>query len=289
MKEKIREIIKQARALPTAPTVVAELSLLLKSEDARAQDFERIIRPDPALTANLLHLANSAYFGVRRQISSVRQAVAFLGTDRVFELASSAWFCQVLPDRIPGYDVSSKSLWIHSVAVGVLCEQLASACHMRPPEMAFTAGLLHDIGKLVIGALLVDKLDFVLLDIRENQRSFIEAERRALGTDHAEVGEMLCNMWGLPPNLAWAAGRHHNPASAPKEADRVLIDLIHLADGIAHSLGFGYDIGELARTVDDTVLDRLLITPAAVDRAMTDCVVNQIWEMGDMVSGGISC
>lgn len=289
MKEGIKSIIERTRALPTVPTVLAELALLLRDENAKAQDFERVIRPDPALTANLLRLANSAYFGFRRNISSVRQAIALLGTDRVFELATSAWFCTVLPERIPGYDVSAKSLWIHSVAVAVLSEQLAAACGIRPPGMVFTAGLLHDIGKLVIGSLLVDKLDVILTDIRENEMSFVDAERRALSMDHAEVGEILCEMWNLPPCIAKVAGRHHNPHGVSGDEDQTLVDLIHLADGLAHSLGFGYDIGEMARTVDGQALERLLITESAVDRAVSDGVLNQIWEMGDMVSGGITC
>ena len=289
MREGIKKIIERTQALPASAGTLADLSRLLRSENTGVNDIERVIRPDISLTANLLRLANSAYFGLRRKVTSVRQAIALLGSDRVFELASSAWFCSVLPERIPGYDVSAKSLWIHSVAVGVLCEQLAAAAHCPSPDFAFTAGLMHDVGKLVIGTLLVDKIDGVLVDIHQNNRSFIEAEHRALGMDHAEVGEILCDMWGLPPNLVWAAGCHHAPNTAPPGADQSLIDLIHLADGLAHSLGFGYDVGELARSVDGNALDRLLITSNAVDRAVNDSVLNQIWEMGDLVPGSITC
>ena len=229
MKEGIKKIIERTQALPASAGALAELSRLLLSENTGILDIERVIRRDVSLTANLLRLANSAYFGLRRKVTSVRQAVTLLGSERVFELASSAWFCSVLPERIPGYDVSAKSLWLHSVAVGVLCEQLAAAAHAPSPDFAFTAGLMHDVGKLVIGTLLVDKIDSVLADVHRNNRSFIEAEHRALGMDHAEVGELLCDMWGLPPNLAWAAGCHHAPNTTPPNADQPLVDLIHLA------------------------------------------------------------
>ncbi len=289
MKEGIRRILEKTKALPPAPTVSAALSVLLKDDAARSQDFERIIRFAPDLTANLLRLANTDYFGRRRNISSIRRAVAVLGTDRIFELACGAWFCGVLPERIPGYDVSAKSLWIHSVAVGVLCEQLAVAARIRPPETAFAAGLLHDVGKLAVGTLLEDKLDLIMTDVHTHRLSFIEAERRALSMDHAEVGEILCDTWNLPKNIAYAAGRHHYPNDAPEDADQALIDLAHLADGLALSLGFGYDIGEMSRTVEAGALDRLLITENTVDLAVNDAVLNQIWEIGDMVSGPISC
>jgi HD-like signal output (HDOD) protein len=289
MKEGIRKIIEQTKALPTTPTVVAALASLLKDENARAQDFEQVIRPDPSLSANLLRLANSAYFGGGRKVSTVRQAVAFLGTERIFEIAASAWFCKALPERIPGYDVSAKSLWIHSVAVGVLCEKLAETCRLHPPEMAFTAGLLHDIGKLVIGTLLMDKFDNVLLEVQNKNRSFIEAERAALSTDHAEMGEMLCDIWNLPKPIGWAAGYHHIPSDAPPEADQSLVDLIHLADGLAHSLGFGYDVGKIDATVDGDVLERLFITESNIESTANEKVLHQIWEMGDLVAGGITC
>ncbi len=289
MKQAIRKILAQTQTLPTAPAVPADLASLLKNENARAQDFEQVIRPDLALSADILKLANSAYFGGGRRIATIRQAVAFLGTERIFELAASAWFCKTLPERIPGYDVSAKSLWIHSAAVGVLCEKLAEVGRIQVPDMAFTAGLLHDIGKLAIGTLLVDKLDIVLWDMQTNRQSFTEAERHALGTDHAEVGEMLCDAWHLPKNLGFAAGYHHLPADAPIGADQSLVDLIHVADGLAHSLGFGYDLDEREANVDGNVLDRLLLSEESVQTAADDAVLHQIWEIGDIVAGGISC
>ncbi len=91
MKSFIEKIIRECNALPTLPSVIADMARLLDDDNTGAADFEKVVRPDPALTANLLKLANSAYFGARRQIVSVRQAIVFLGTDRIFELAATAW------------------------------------------------------------------------------------------------------------------------------------------------------------------------------------------------------
>ena len=283
------KVIKEAQSLPSVPSVVAELSSLLRDERAGAADFERVVRYDPALTANLLRLANSAYFGLRREVSSVRQAIAFLGTDRVFELATSAWFCQVLPERVPGYDISAKSLWLHSIATGILSEQLAAALKLKPPDMAFTSGLLHDIGKLVVGTLLHDRADMIVSDMNENGRSFVESEKAALGTDHTEVGGLLCRIWQLPPSLEWSARWHHFPGECPPEVDQPLVDLIHLSDCLAHSLGFGADVCPEAREIKSETIERLLVDDSALDRATSDDTVSQIWEMGQLVSGGISC
>ena len=276
-------------ALPTVPTTVAELALLLDDEGAGAAEFEAVVRPDPALTANVLKLANSAYFGARRQIVSVRQAIAFLGTDRVFELAATAWLASSLPRRIPGYDVSAKSLWLHSLSVAVLNEQLAIAGRIRPPEMAFTAGLLHDLGKLVLGTIMAEEIDAVFEALHSHEKTFIDAEREVLGIDHGEVGAMLCETWHLPKPLEWAARWHHDPNGLPLGADQVLVDLTHLSDSLAHTLGLGSDVGELSRKIEPDVWERLILDQTEIDQAISNSVMSQIWEMGDMVSGGITC
>jgi putative nucleotidyltransferase with HDIG domain len=201
--------------------------------------------------------------------------------------------CSVLPYRIPGYDISAKSLWLHSVATGVLCERLASALRIKPPDLLFTAGLLHDIGKLVVGALLVGQSERILQEINNNGTTFFKAEQTLLDTDHAEIGALLCETWALPPALAWTARWHHSPNEAVEHAserlDLTLIDLVHLADGLAHTLGFGADIGALSRTIENETMDRLLVDKQSIDQTVSETVINCIWEMGDMVAGGISC
>jgi putative nucleotidyltransferase with HDIG domain len=284
-----QEIIRESTSLPSMPTVVAELSSLLRDDRAGATDFERVVRHDPALTANLLRLANSAYFGLRREISSVRQAIALLGSDRVFELAASAWFCHVLPESIPGYDISAKSLWLHSIAAAVLCEQLTGALRLKPPEMAFTAGLLHDIGKIVIGTQLAKKSEIIVKGTADPAKSFAQIEVEAIGTDHAEVGALLCKSWHLPEALEWSARWHHFPNDCPEYVDQQLVDLVHLSNTIAHSLGFGADVYQITREAKPDTFERLLVDDSALDRVTSDTTVSQIWEMGQLVSGGISC
>ena len=285
----IKEIIKEVETLPSLPIVVAKMAAMLNDDSSGAADFERVVRPDPALTTNLLKLANSPFFGARRQISTVRQAIAFLGTERLFELVTSAWFSKTLPRRIPGYDVTAKSLWLHSVAVGILNEQLARAAHIPTPDMAFTAGLLHDIGKVAAGAILAEQIDVVFVELNVADHDMLQAEREVLGINHAEVGGILCKEWQLPENLEWAARWHHDPNGAPPGVNQELVDLTHLADCLAHNLGFGSDIKEQTRQVAPEVLDRLILDVPTIDAAVSSDVTGQIWEMGELVSGGISC
>ncbi len=285
----ISDALRRMKKLPTLPTSVARLASVINDDRTGAAQFEKIIRPDPALTANLLKLANSAYFGARREIGNVRQGIAFLGVKRVFELAASAWFSQSLPERILGYEVTAKSFFLHCLSVGALAEQLAIEAAMKPPEMVFTAGLLHDVGKLAAGALMLEKSDEVMFEMGSSDLSFYAAEAKVLRTDHTEIGEALANEWSLPREIAWAARWHHEPSKAPAYVDRDLVDLIHLADSMAHSLGFGADIGELARAVDSESMERLIVGEEEMDRAAGESVICQIWEMGEVLPGGLGC
>lgn len=279
-----REVLRKAKGLPTLPTAVARLAALLDDETAGAADFEKIVKPDPALTANLLRLANSAFFGARRQITSVRQAIALMGVRRVFELAASASFSRVLPNRIPGYEIDAKGFWRHSVAVAVLAEHLVKRAGRRPPEMTFTAGLLHDIGKLAIGSVLVEESEEILSRMWGSDVSFVQAEKNVIGTDHTEVGDVMAEEWNLPLAVSWAIRWHHDPGGAPDEADRLLVDLIHISDVVSQSLGFGADVGGLARTVDEASVKRVGLSVQEVETVAGEAI-DQIKEMDALLSG----
>ncbi|MDD5308938.1 MAG: HDOD domain-containing protein [Deltaproteobacteria bacterium] len=273
------DIVARIRNLPTMPGAVVRLFALAKDESSNAGDFEQVIRPDPAMTANLLRLANSAYFGCRRQVTSVRQAITLLGVERVFEIASGAFFARTMPARLPGYDVPADAFWTHCIAVAALSERLAKELGFEAPSLTFTAGLLHDAGKLVIGSFLLEESERFVSSLRVEDATLVEVERRLLGTDHAEVGALVAESWDLPPAIGWAAQWHHLPGGIPEGVDRMLVDLVHAADCLAHSLGFGADVGELSRRVDPLVTERLGIKARRLERVASE-LIDQIGEMG---------
>ncbi|MBN2714773.1 MAG: HDOD domain-containing protein [Deltaproteobacteria bacterium] len=274
------QVLRKIESLPTLPTAVAQLSKLIADPSASARDFEAVIKPDPSLTANLLRLANSAYFGLRREVTSVRQAITLLGNKRVFEIAASAAFSRVIPSHIPGYRIESSQFWLHSIAVAVLAERLAVELHIKAPGLLFTAGLLHDLGKLAIGQFLEDEQSELLSKLSAEEMSFSEAEKEMLGTDHSEVGEEIAKQWDLPDSVIWTARWHHNPETM-KNVDNALVDLVHLADCMAHMFGYGADVGELARAVDPRVASRLGFNVHSIEAVGSD-TEEQIREMGEM-------
>ncbi len=278
-----REVLRKAKGLPTLPVVVTRLTALLNDKKAGAARFESVVKPDPALTTNLLRLANSPYFGLRREVTSVRQAIALLGVNRVFELAASASFNHVLPKNIPGYEIESKSFWLHCISVASMSEKLAQVAGVRPPEMTFTAGLLHDIGKLAFGSLFAQEFEDILDLMWSGDVSFVDSERETIGIDHAEIGGVLADEWSLPKEVEWAARWHHDPNGAPKEVDSMLIDLVHLADCLAHTMGFGADAGQLARKMEEGSMKRLGFKVQSLEQTVGD-VMDQILEMGEAFS-----
>lgn len=274
-----KRILSRVDSVPTPSVSVSRLYALLHDERAGASDFERMIKPDPALTANLLRMANSPFFGLSRKVTSIQHAITLMGTKRLFEAATSASFLRLLPPKLLGYEIEAKAFWLHSIAVAILSEKLAVKLGLRASDLTFTAGLLHDIGKLVIGFALAEESEEIRSRINKGNMSLVSAEQEVLGTNHAEIGAAVGDKWTLPEPLVIAAQWHHTPSDLPEEADRSIAELVHVADSLAHSLGFGADVGELHREVDPRVLQRIGVKNKQLMQLASE-VTEQIKEMG---------
>jgi putative nucleotidyltransferase with HDIG domain len=263
------ELLTNIKKLPTFSTTVVRLSSILNDPDATVGEFESIILPDVALTANLLRLANSAFFGLPRRIGSTREAITLLGMKRVYELGAMAAIEAVVPDRLPGYGIDAASYWCHSVAVAVLSERLSKDRKLIAPALTFTAGLMHDIGKLVISQFLAEAQAALHQEMTGNNKSLVESEREVLGTDHCEVGADIARAWNLPDEVALVATAHHDPDELNQGKGDIMVDLVHIADCVAHSLGFGADVGELRRTLRVAALERLGLKATDLERVVS--------------------
>lgn len=279
----LERILESADRLPTMSTAVSRLHTLIHDPRAGASDLERVIKPDPTLTANLLRMANSPLFGAPRRVTSVKHAITLLGMKRVYEAAVSASFIKLIPSRLPGYEMESKKFWDHSGAVAVLAERLATELGLKAPDLIFTAGLLHDVGKLVIGAFLAEQSAQMRAQLVQAETTLYATEQELLGTTHAEVGAGLCEKWQLPRQLAWAARWHHQPESIAAEVDHVLVDLVHVANNLSHAIGFSTDTGELARSVDPTSMTRLGLTVQRLEH-LAGTTLEFVSAMGDVFS-----
>ncbi|MDP1826370.1 MAG: HDOD domain-containing protein [Archangium sp.] len=236
MSSRAADIIGRIETIGTVPTSVAQVFGLINDPKASVADFERVVRPDVGLTTNLLRCANSAYYRASREITSVRDAITRMGMRRVFEVAAGATFAKAVPEVLNGYGITAVSYWEHSVAVAVLADRLGRAAGFTYPDLAFTAGLLHDLGKLVVATWL-DTNPAIM--VPAGGLVTLELEHKVLGATHAEFGEALCQKWNLPRDIGGAARWHHAPADAPSATLRYLSTVVLVADDAAHRSGYG--------------------------------------------------
>jgi putative nucleotidyltransferase with HDIG domain len=211
----LRALIACTVSLPSTPAIYHELMQVLQTPDASAQRIGATLARDMGMTAKVLQMVNSAFFGRRRHITSLEEAVMFLGVDTVKALALSASaFSSFNASRCPRFSI--EDLQRHSAAVAALAREIAKSRAVSKPalEDTFVAGLLHDVGRLVLVAHHPDQYDRVLSAVAGN-RTLTEAEREVFGTTHAEVGSYLLWLWGLPDSVVEAVAFHHYPSRSP--------------------------------------------------------------------------
>jgi len=237
----VDDYIHNVRFLPPAPRIVPELMKLLKQTDVDSSKVVKLISFDPALTANVLRICNSAYFGAATPTSDLQEAVTRLGFKQVYQLVTIAMGARMLGAPQPGYGLDEGELWKHSIAVAVTAQLMARKLG-DDATLVFTAALLHDIGKIILAQALESVYPKLVRETEINQQSLLEAERKILGAQHAEVGARLLERWKFPPNIVSAVWFHHTPKGAG--IHQRLASYIYMADMIAHFMGHGY--GHLA-------------------------------------------
>jgi putative nucleotidyltransferase with HDIG domain len=266
--KKVRQaIIAKISTVPGMPSSSARIIGMLQDPEIEISDLVAALEYDPGLTANLLRWANSAYFGGRHEILSVRDAVVRLGMRRMNQLIMTSIAAPVVGQPIRGYDLAPGRLLEHSIAVAIGTGELAKALRIPAPEMAFTAGLLHDIGKVVLGMFVEIASEPILAMAREEGIPFDAAEREVLGIDHAEVGALLLERWNLPGSIVSAVRWHHQPHRKPD--DPVTVDLVHTMEALSLSCGMGSGVDGLFYQPDPIVVERLGLTARATELAIS--------------------
>ena len=242
MNNRTDEILANVKSLPAMPGNTGKLISLLNNPDATAGQIEESLRYDPGMTTNILKIANSSYFGFAAKIGSIKQAVVLLGSKRLVQLFMATCVNTVLEKPIPGYDLPSGELWRHAISVSVTAEGLMKMLNLPDIDKVFTASLLHDVGKLILGEYVQDSLEEID-KIASEGITFEAAVRQVIGTDHSEIGARILTQWSFPDELINVVRWHHDPEGAEHPA--VLLDVVHLANVICMMLGMGSGREEL--------------------------------------------
>lgn len=233
---KLYRIMLEIEAFPGMPVTATKLLPLLDNLDSSASEIESILKYDPGLTANILKLTNSAYFGIPTQVSSVKQAILLLGWKRLLQVVMTICMSPLMQKTIPGYDLPRGELWQHSIAVSVAAEILVKTLKIPDADEVFTAALLHDVGKMVLGSFVKEDLEQIETMVTKGI-SFDVAESMVLGTNHAEIGGQILRKWSFPVELVNAVQWHHDPESCERSC--TLSDIVHVANTIGLMTGYG--------------------------------------------------
>ncbi len=254
----IDEILLKVKHIEVLPNVITEVIKISKDPDATIADMEQIVLTDQALTTKVLRLANSAYYGYARRISTISNATILLGFDTIKSIAFASTMSKFLSGSFKGYALNKNDLWIQSQTCGIICRYLAQKTGAYNPEEAYIAGLLKDIGKTILNEYMIDEYKTVFSLVIEKNYSFSEAEKSVFGFSHPEIGAKVVEKWNLPAQLVDAIEFHHNPEESSFE-DKSLLSIVHIADAMTMMMGIGLGIDGLTYSLSGTALDVLNI------------------------------
>jgi len=229
------ELVRQADHLPSLPTIFGQLVDLMSDQASSSSMFAKVIEMDTAISARLLKLVNSPYYGFPARIETISRAVTLVGTKELCALTLAMSVLTLFKD-VPGEFVNMKSFWKHSIACGLVARKLAEKKGEADSEPFFVGGLLHDVGRLILYMQLPEESGNALSHALSEHILLFGAERRLFGFDHGVLGGMLLKQWGLPLRMADMVGNHHRPEKA---ADPLSAGILHLADIAVNAVAIG--------------------------------------------------
>lgn len=245
--------------LPSLPQVIIDLQSAMSREDVSIDAIADTVSRDQALAAKALRVANCSFYGVPGRVVSIRQAIGMLGLRSVSTVLTIAAVSQSIPrPSCPGFDM--ERYWRHSVAVALCARDIARTLRLDA-DVAFTAGLLHDLGRLALASQAPASLAEAFRRRDELDCTMLEAERATLATDHAALGAQLAVHWRFGPTVVDVIRLHHEPQEAPQAT---ILDVVHVADAIAHALDLAGDPAEMVPPLSASAWNRVGLTEGQV-------------------------
>lgn len=258
----LAQIVDRLRTLPSLPTVVMELLQTLGEDNVDIARLARGIGNDQALAARTLRVANSPFYGMQGRIDTIAEAITVLGFVNVRSLVTAAGISTAWPiGASTGFQ--ARIFWRHCLGAAACAETLARHARLRP-ETLFLAGLLHDIGRLVLAVTQPAEFAETLSRRQQQDCLLVDAERAVLGFDHTQIGAALCRHWHIPEAIADAVERHHQVHQASASASADMADVVHVADAMAHALDLADDPDALVPSLDAGAWRRLALDETAL-------------------------
>jgi len=268
---RLDEILALVKHVPPFPKVAHRVAEMLRDPEVSATALTEVIQYDQVITANVLKICNAAYFGLPRKVSSLEEALIIVGNDTLKDIivtSSSAKFYKGAAGE--GYKLDQGELWKHSVAVGIMAKELVKFVKGVDKGSAFTAGLLHDIGKRFLSSFVADDFQKIMAKVVQDGCSFVEVEKEVVGASHAELGGMILSQWGFPKDIELAVLQHHDQDALEKDS---LTAIVALANAIVISMGIGVGADGLAVKIQGGGLKRFGITTMHLELCMANLLM----------------
>ena len=263
-KEKIDAKLEDIQSLPSMPSIVTRLLTMAYDPNVDVKALANEISRDPGITASIIKLSNSAYFRPSGKIRSVHEAIVTLGLNEVKDIVVIIATKDMLKMPMEAYKMDDRALWDHCLLVGDLASKMAKKKKGRTPsDVAFTAGLLHDIGKVVLIQFFSKIYRQLMMEMEKDpQARFSDLEKKFLGYNQSELGGRLLQIWNFPEELIESTVNVYHPEKAKLNPE--LCSMIHIANAIALSCGIGVDIGGLNEALSSFAIKTLGLSEAAL-------------------------
>lgn len=271
---RLEDILNKARQMPPLSHASMRLMEIIGNESHHLKDVVHIVQSDPGLTVQVLKVINSASYGLRQPVNSIMRAVSLLGDKTVFGIAIGQGSPEVFDSPLEGYESEQGELWAHGLRTAIAALSLAAmATEEVATDIAYTAGILHDIGKSVLSGFMKDRSSELIEKINlEEVKDYLEAEEAVLGTNHCAVGGELAKQWNLPPPLCSAIQNHHRPLKAELQY-RHLAFVIHLADIIAMMGGTSTGTDAMSYCLDERFPEFVAIDQIGLEKLLMNVMI----------------
>jgi HD-like signal output (HDOD) protein len=260
-----KEILRNVQDLPPMPQTVLKAREIMANPKSDFKELANLFETDQAIATKILKLANSPYYGYSGKVASIQRASLVLGHKTLGELITMGGTASLLGNQLVGYGLDAGALWKHSLAVAFGSRIIANKTEPSLSNDAFTSGLIHDSGKLILDSYIQERWELFEEFMADGEHTFLDAEKKILELDHSEVASEVCKTWNIPKTLTVAIRYHHHPS---RSNGSKLAYIVHVADAIAMMTGLGLGIDGTLYQMDDNAMEFLDIQEEDVNEIM---------------------